>query len=504
MDEISARGDWRLGLPASVDRSVLPPIRDVKFDSRQVAPGDLFACVEGEKSDGHLHAAQAVQAGARVLIARAGRSGEVASLGVPVVEVTSPRAALATLSAAHEGYPAKKLVTIGITGTDGKSTTSFLAQAALRGCGKKTGLFTTIQSRIDDVVIPNPTRLTSQEAPHVQKLLAQMLDAGCTHAVIEATSIGLDMHRVDECAFDAAVLTNLSVDHLDYHGDFQKYRAAKGRLFEMLDDPTRGKRRGLAILNRDSEHWRYFASRTKARPLTYSMVDPDADVRAEDIMQWPDGSTFAVTADEDTVEASVRLPGLFNVANATAAITLAAALKLDVYAATAGVAACEGVPGRMERVDGAPFPIIVDYAHTPDALQKVAETLRPVVEGRIIVVFGCAGERARERRSGLGTVAAQMVDYAVLTDEDPRSEPSEAIIDEIAQAMIAAGATEGARFERIVDRRAAIARALEVAQPGDLVLITGKGHESTIEYATGSVPWDDRAVAREIVTERFS
>jgi UDP-N-acetylmuramoyl-L-alanyl-D-glutamate--2,6-diaminopimelate ligase len=220
-------------------------------------------------------------------------------------------------------------------------------------------------------------------------------------------------------------------------------------------------------------------------------------------MQWPDGSTFAVTADEDTVEASVRLPGLFNVANATAAITLAAALKLDVYAATAGVAACEGVPGRMERVDGAPFPIIVDYAHTPDALQKVAETLRPVVEGRIIVVFGCAGERARERRSGLGTVAAQMVDYAVLTDEDPRSEPSEAIIDEIAQAMIAAGATEGARFERVVDRRAAIARALEVAQPGDLVLITGKGHESTIEYATGSVPWDDRAVAREIVAERF-
>lgn len=497
------RGDWRDGLPEDVDRDSLPAIHEVRFDSRQVGPGDLFVCARGERSDGHDFAAKAVQAGAVALIAQADRVEELAGLGVPVVGVENPRATLASVSAAHEGYPGRQLTVIGVTGTDGKSTTAFMIHAALRGCGVTAGLLTTIESRIDEQVIPNPTRLTSQEAPHIQKMLAEMLEAGCTHAVVEATSIGLDLHRLDECDFDAAVMTNLSGDHLDYHGDFQKYRAAKGRLFEMVQGGAHGKRSGVVVLNADDPNWEYFAKRTRGKVITYALDDPDADVIVDDIMLWQDGSTFALTADEDTVEASVRLPGRFNISNAAAAITVAAALRLDIYGATSGVASCEGVPGRMERIAGAPFPVIVDYAHTGDALRKVAETLRPVVDGRIIAVFGCAGERSRERRSGMGSAAAETLDYAILADEDPRSEPSDAIIDEIAQAMVAAGAVEGTSFERIPDRRQAIARALELALPGDLVLVAGKGHESSIEYADGPRPWDDRTVTRELVVERF-
>jgi UDP-N-acetylmuramoyl-L-alanyl-D-glutamate--2,6-diaminopimelate ligase len=368
-------------------------------------------------------------------------------------------------------------------------------------------VLTTVGSRIAGRELPNATRLTTQEAPVVQRLLAEMVEAGCTHAIVEATSHGLDLDRLADCEFDVAVLTNLSRDHLDYHGSFEAYRDAKAKLFAMLDEPSRkdaphGIGR-VAVLNADDPHWRHFASATRARVVTYALDNREADVRAEEIMPWPDGATFVLSTTEESLEASVRLPGRFNVANAAAAITTAAALDLPVDAAAAGVAAAPGVPGRMQRIDGAPFDVIVDYAHTADAMRVVLETLREVVEGRLIVVFGCAGERSRDRRSGLGAVVANLADYAVLTEEDPRSEPSEAIIDEIARAMVAGGAEEGERFERVVDRRQAIDRALDLARAGDLVLLAGKGHESTIERAEGPLPWDERAVARELITARF-
>ncbi len=505
------RGDWRAGLPADVSaeaRASLPPARAIRFDSRDVEAGDVFVCIVGGQADGHAFAPQAVARGAVALVAQAGHAGALGDLGVRVVEVPDTRVALATISAAHEGYPAQQMTVIGITGTDGKSTTSFLVLAALEACGITAGLLTTIESRIAGRVLPNPTRLTSQEAPFVQRMLAEMVDAGCTHAVVESTSIGLDLHRLDGCAFDVAVFTNLTSDHLDYHGTMEHYRAAKGRLFELLDEPRPEKAgkaarvRRSAVLNRDDPAWKYFAGRTAARAVTYAIDDVEADVHVEDLMLWPDGATFAVVADDEYIECSIKLPGAYNAANATAALTVAAALRLPIEQAAVGVAACSGVPGRMEPIAGAPFGVIVDYAHTGAALRNAVQALRPIVEeGRIIAVFGCAGERARERRSGLGTAAAELIDVSILTDEDPRSEPSEAIIDEIAQAMLAAGAVEGVSeghcFERIADRRAAIARALAVAQPGDLVLIAGKGHESTIEYADGPRPWDDRAVARE-------
>lgn len=503
-----ARGDWRRGLPASVPaeaRDALPAARAIQLDSRQVETGDVFVCIPGDRADGHAFAQAAVGRGAAALVCVAGREGEVGGLGVPVVGVPNPRAALAQISAAHEDYPGKKLTVIGVTGTDGKSTTCFFMLAALEGAGLKAGLLTTIECRIAGQTIPNPTRLTSQEAPFVQRLLAEMVDAGCTHAVVEATSIGLDLHRLDACEFHAAIFTNLTPDHLDYHGTVEAYRKAKGRLFEVLPTGGHGQSPGVAVINRDDRAWRYFASRTKARVVTYALHDREADVVTEDVMLYDDGSTFALTADEEdeSVECSVRLPGEFNVANAAAAITCATALGLDVGAAAMGVAACAGVPGRMERITGAPFPVVVDYAHTGEALRNAAGALREVTEGRLIAVFGCAGERGNERRTGMGAAAAATADFTILTDEDPRSETPAAIIDEIAQAMLAAGASEGERFERVPDRRAAIARAFEIAQPGDLVLIAGKGHETTIEYASGAVPFDDRVVAREEIARRF-
>jgi UDP-N-acetylmuramoyl-L-alanyl-D-glutamate--2,6-diaminopimelate ligase len=481
-------------------------VRAVQFDSRAVEPGDVFVCIPGERADGHAFAPQAVAAGAVALVAQAGRGEGLEALGAPVVRVPDTRRTLSSIAAAHEGYPARRMSVIGITGTDGKSTTAFLTLAAIEGAGRRAGLLTTIESRVAERVIPNPTRLTTQEAPFVQALLAEMVEAGCTHAVVECTSHGLALNRLDDIEPDVAVFTNLSEDHLDFHGTMAAYRSAKARLFAMLDTHTTKRARRRAILNADDPAWQFFARATKAEAVTYALDNERADVLAQDVMLWADGATFVLATDEDRedlVEASVQLPGRFNVANAAAAITAAAALGLDVHAAAAGVAACKGVPGRMERIEGAPFQVIVDYAHTPEALEQVLTMLRPLVDGKLIVVFGCAGERARDRRTGLGAVAARHADFTLLTDEDPRSEPPDAIVAEIADAMAAAGAEEGVRFERVRPRRDAIARAVALAGAGDMVLIAGKGHESTIEWADHAEPWDDRAAAREAIAARL-
>ncbi len=492
----SPRGDWRDGLPTEVDRTSLPPIRRVHHDSRQVEAGDLFICIPGERADGHDFAPQAVANGAVTLIASRDRVEEFASLGVPVVGVSNPRAAMASVAAAHEGYPGRRLTTVGITGTDGKSTTAFLTLAALEAAGLTCGLLSTVETRVAGEPVPLDIRLTTQESPIVQRLLGDMVEAGCTHAIIEATSHGLALHRLDECGFDVGVLTNLSPDHLDFHGTFEEYRKAKGTLFEMLNDQPHGAPQRTAVLNADDDNWRYFADRTRARVATYGIENDNADVLTDQVMEWSDGSTFTLTAGDDSIEASVRLPGRFN-------LTAGAALGIDIEALAAGVAACRGVPGRMERIPGAPFDVIVDYAHTPEAMRLVLETLREIVPGRLIVVFGAAGERSPDRRTGLGAVAASLADYAVLTEEDPRSEPSDAIVADIAIAMSAAGATEGEQFERVLDRREAIDKALALAEPGDLVLLAGKGHERSIERADGAHTWDEQAVAREQIEQRF-
>jgi len=503
------RGDWREGLSEgarALGEAPLPSrVVAVRHDSRRVEPGDLFVCLRGERADGHEHAARAVEVGAAAIVAEVGRGEALRALGVPVVEVPEGRAALAQVAAAHEGYPARSLTVVGVTGTDGKSTTAFLLLAALEGAGVSAGLLSTVESRIAGRRIPPASRLTTPEASEVQRLLAEMVEAGCTHAIVEATSHGLVQHRLDGVDFDVGVVTTLGVDHLDFHGTREAYHAAKARLFEALPGD------GCAVLNADEpEATAYLDGLTRARVLRYALeggAAPAADARADAIEAGARGSRFRVSLPGTTVDAAidarVPMPGRVNVANALAALTVAHALGLDVERAVAGLAACPGVPGRMERIAEAPVDVIVDYAHTEAALRQLLGTLRAGAAGRLIVVFGCAGERGRERRAGMGRAAAELADYAVLTEEDPRSEEPGAILEEIAEAMRSAGAVEGERFERVPDRRAAIARALELARAGDVVVLAGKGHESTIERADGARPWGEAAVARQLVSERL-
>ena len=501
---MSARGDWRDGLPDDADRASLPAIERVQHDSRLVESGDLFVCVPGLRADGHDFAASAVAAGAGALVAEHGRGETLRALGAPVVEVPSARRALSAIAAAHEGYPSERLTVVGVTGTNGKTTTTLLIQAALEAHGESAGLISTVETRVGRTATANATRMSTPEAPEVQRLLADMVDSGNEYAVVEATSHGLALDRLADIAFDVAVLTNLSEDHLDFHGTAEAYAEAKLRLFAQLDAATSKSVERRAVLNADDPAWRRFAAATQAPALTYGIDATDADVVAGRIDNVGDGSTFELQTPDAALHAQVRLPGKINVANAAAAFAASIALGIDPWMASVGIAQCPGVPGRFERIMSGPIGVVVDYAHTGDALAAVLSLLRGLTDGRVIVVFGSAGERPSERRRGMGAVAARQADYAVLTEEDPRSEPPDAIIDEIARAMIAAGAEEGRRFERVPDRREAIAKAIGIAEFGDVVLLAGKGHEPTIERADGPHPWDDRRAAREVLMERFS
>ena len=493
---MSARGDWRAGLPGEADRASLPAVEAVRLDSREVQPGELFVCIPGQRHDGHDFAAAAVAAGAAALVAERGREAGPGELGVPLVAVPDSRRALSAIAAAHEGYPSEQLTVVGVTGTNGKTTTSLLIHAALEAIGEEAGLVNTVETRVGAQRTANDTRMSTQEAPTVQRLLAEMVEAGSDYAVIEATSHGLALDRLADVAFDVGVLTNLSEDHLDFHGSPEAYQAAKLRLFKQL---TR-----RAVLNADDPACGAFAAASPASVLTYALEDQSADVRARRIDDVGDGSSFELVTPGASLQAQVRIPGRFNVANALAAFGAVLALDLDPYLASVGISQAPGVPGRMQRVMSAPIGVVIDYAHTGEALANVLELLRGLSDGRLIVVFGAAGERPSERRTGMGGAAARLADYAVLTEEDPRSEPPDAIIDEIARAMVAAGAEEGRRFERVPDRTSAIARAIALAEEGDVVLVAGKGHEPTIERADGSHPWDEVEAARAALRERFA
>lgn len=500
---VSNLGDWRNGLPAYINRDDLPEIKEVQYDSREVTSGDLFVCIKGMQFNGHDFIDDAIARGASVLIVEEASDLDLDGIKVPLIVVENTRSILADISAAHEGYPGKEMTTIGITGTDGKSTTAYLTTAALEGCGIKVGLLSTIETRIAGEIFSVSKRLTTQESPVVQKFLRKMADAGCEYAVIEATSHGLSLNRLDNCFFDVSVFTNLSKDHLDFHGSFENYRLAKSKLFSTLEISRKKSKFPTAILNMDDKHWKYFSDSTKANVITYGIENSEADIFADDIVQWSDGSTFMLSTATEIIEASVPLPGIFNVSNATAALTIGVLLDMDIENLTSALAKCHGVPGRMEKISGAPFEVIVDYAHTPEAMRLVLNTLRSVVENRIIVVFGCAGERSLDRRKGLGEVVSELADFSFITEEDPRSEDSNAIIAEIADIMMYQGSVENDDFLRIQNREKAIQSALEIAEAGDLILIAGKGHEQSIERFDGSYEWDDRKIARQKISEIF-
>jgi UDP-N-acetylmuramoyl-L-alanyl-D-glutamate--2,6-diaminopimelate ligase len=460
-------------------------VRALAYDSRRVTPGTLFFAVPGMHVDGHAFAADAEGRGAIAVVAER----ELADVSVPQLVVDRTRRALADAAAAWFGHPRDELLrAIGITGTDGKSTVTVLTAEMLWDCGWHPGQIGTVFTGIDFERIPNVERSTTPEALELQELLARMVAAGNDSVVMEATSHGLALERTRNCRFDIGVMTTVTSEHLDFHGTVEAYRAAKARLVEEAP---------IAILNADDPSFAYFRERARDRVITYA-IDAEADLRAGNLVADPAGTSFHVESSRWHGEVRVALPGRFNVTNALASLAVAEAMEIDLDRAAQSLAATEGVPGRMERIDlGQPFTVIVDYAHTTDALRKVLEILRPLTEGRLIVVFGSAGERDRTKRAPMGGVAAELADVVVVTDEDPRLEDQRQINEEIADGARSAGAVDGEDLWVIDDRREAIGRAIERARPGDLVLLAGKGHEQSIIYGTEKRPWDDRAAARE-------
>jgi UDP-N-acetylmuramoyl-L-alanyl-D-glutamate--2,6-diaminopimelate ligase len=496
-------------LVVELTADVLGPDVDVSavcYDSRKVTPGALFVAVPGFRADGHDHIAEAAGRGAIAVAVQADRPDKwrsaVEESGLSAVVVADTRRALAALAAAFYGHPARSLRVIGVTGTDGKSTVVHLIAHLLEAAGHRCALLSTVQCKAGERVRPNETRFTTPEAPDVQALLAEALAAGAEYAVLESTSHGLALHRLDACEYDVAAMTNVTADHLDFHRSREEYLAAKGRLFTMLDESvSKPGVEKVAVLNADDPASGYFRSLTHARAVTYG-VQAAADVRAADIRPLDSGSRFRLTTRAGEEEATLGQPGEFNVYNALAAAAVALSQGMGPDDVARGIATFPGVPGRLERIDeGQPFTVVVDFAHAPEALRRVLGFLRERRHGRLIAVFGCIGGRERPRRAGMGRAAAELADFSVLTNDNPFGEDPDAIIAEIVEGLREAGRHEGDHFVAIPDRREAIAHAFAMAVEGDIVLLAGKGHEQSITIGETVIPWDDRQVARELLRE---
>jgi UDP-N-acetylmuramoyl-L-alanyl-D-glutamate--2,6-diaminopimelate ligase len=459
-------------------------VTSLAYDSRRVTPGALFFAVPGVHVDGHEFVAEAIASGAvGVVVER-----EVAGISVPQLVAENSRHALADAADHWFGRPSERLTVVGVTGTDGKSTVTALAAEMLWACRRHPGQIGTVQTGVGDDIVPNEERNTTPEALELQELLARMVEAGNDSVVMEATSHALALGRTRNCRFDVGVVTTVTSEHLEFHGTVEEYRAAKARLVEQAP---------IAVLNADDASFGYFHARAADRVITYA-IDHEADLRAGNLRADASGTTFHLESPRWHGEARVGMPGRFNVSNALAALGAAEALGLDVHHAASALEGTAGVPGRMERIDaGQPFAVVVDYAHTADALHKMLTTLRPLTKGRLIVVFGSAGERDPTKRAPMGRVAATDADLAVVTDEDPRLEDPRVINEAIAAGAREAGAVDRENLWVIDDRRAAIAHAIGLAREGDLILLAGKGHETSIFYGTDKLPSDDRVVARE-------
>jgi len=463
-------------------------------DSRRVSPGGLFVAVKGTQSDGHRFLAQAVAAGAGAIVVETGRVSEetLASIGVPVIQVGDSRRALGLLASRFHGDPSSRLKMIGVTGTNGKTTTTYVCKSILETAGVRVGLIGTVAYLFGEEQVA--ATHTTPGALELQGLLRKMVDAGMQAVVMEVSSHALALDRTAGCEFGTAVFTNLTQDHLDFHADMEDYFGAKLRLFTVLAPEAR------AIANGDDPYGRRIIEATRARAWTFA-IDGPADLRAEDVQVSLSGVRFTAQTPAGPVALRSPLVGRHNVHNILAAVGVGLAQGVPLEAIAAGVAALKNVPGRFEQVDaGQPFTVVVDYAHTEDALYRLLTTAQTVRTGRIITVFGCGGDRDRGKRPKMGRVAARYSDVVVVTSDNPRTEDPGAIIREILPG-VEAGLREAGRGRYLVHavRRAAIAEAIRLAQPGDLVLIAGKGHEDYQIIGKDKHPFDDRVVAREAI-----
>jgi UDP-N-acetylmuramoyl-L-alanyl-D-glutamate--2,6-diaminopimelate ligase len=448
------------------------------YDNRTVTPGTLFFCVPGFTRDGHDFAPEAIEKGAVALVVE-----RPLNLGVPEIRVDSVRTAIAPAAARFYKDPTKTLQTVGVTGTNGKTTTAFLMRAILEADGQQTGLLGTVTSVIGGE--ERPVQRTTPEAIDLQRTFREMLDAGDQACSMEVSSHALALHRADAIHFAVAIFTNLTQDHLDFHPTMEDYFLAKRQLFD-------GERPDKAVINIDDQYGARLAA-GGTDPITFA-VEQAATYRAFDLHAGVHGSRFKVQGPDGTVELSSALKGRFNVYNVLGAFAAGRALGVSAQSCARAIMSARQVPGRFQTVDeGQPFAVLVDYAHTPDSLENVLQAARELTANRLHVVFGCGGDRDRGKRPVMGEIASRLADRVIVTSDNPRSEDPETIIDEIL-----AGAGPGA--EREVDRRAAIAHAIAEAEPGDVMVIAGKGHEQGQEFAHGQkIPFDDVTVARDIL-----
>ena len=473
-------------------------VTGVTHDSRRVAPGDLYAALPGSRFHGAVFAEEAAAAGAAgILTDHEGRiRAELA--GLPVLVVDDPRAVLGEVASWVYGRPVRDLALLGVTGTSGKSTTTFLLEAGLRAAGHETGLIGGIEIRVAGEALPSA--LTTPEATDVHALFALMRERGVTAAAMEVSSHALDLGRVGGAFFEVALFTNLSQEHLDYHGTMEDYFAVKATLFT----PELSR---LGVVNVDDSWGRRLTHIAKVPVTTFSADgDPGADWRAADVRLEPSGSTFRVIGPGGVeAEARVPLPGPFNVANALGAIVALVEAGISLPVAVRGIAGLPGVPGRLEPVDeGQDFTVLVDYAHKPGAVEAVLGTLRPLTTGRLTIVLGCGGDRDRGKRPIMGEIAARRSDMAVFTNDNPRSEDPWAVLNAMVGGVLTVPEDERAHVVVEPDRAAAIALAVGRARQGDVVLVAGKGHEPG-QYIAGEVlPFDDREVVRRALRERRS
>jgi len=476
-------------------RQVIGPldraVESIAYDSRRVQRNGLFVALRGEKNDGHEFIGQAIENGASVIVAEREEKNPRATC----LLVENTRTALADLAATFYGLPARRLKLAAVTGTNGKTTTTFLIKHICEKAGLRCGLIGTVRYEIGERVLP--AARTTPESLDLQELLAQIANAGCRAAAMEVSSHALTQERVRGLEWDVAVFTNLTQDHLDYHGTMENYFESKAKLFAQLAQQQK-KRKPIAVVNMDDHYGEQLLDKidTKISVITFGM-GVRADFRASNYRMEFGGTSYQLDARGKSYLVRLPLIGRFNVANSMAALAAANALGLNLREAVLSLGKSPQVPGRLEMVPAKrKFQVFVDYAHTPDALLNVLKTLRQLEPGRLIVVFGCGGDRDRQKRPLMGRIADQNADYSIITSDNPRKEDPNAIISEIEKGF------GSDRYEKVAGRAEAIARAIAVAQPRDIILIAGKGHETYQEFADHTVPFDDIQVARRAIEDR--
>lgn len=469
-------------------------IQDVSYDSRAVVKDALFICLDGARVDGHSYARKAVEAGATAILAQ--KEVDVPD-GITVIRVVDTHAAMQVLVPYFFDYPARKLRMIGVTGTNGKTTSTYVLRSILRKAGYRVGVIGTIQIMIEDEVLP--INNTTPDVVDLQKVLVRMVDAKIDYVIMEVSSHALALNRVAGCDFNVAMFTNLTQDHLDFHKTLEQYALAKADLFARLASVENCKPNRAAVINLDDKAAKVMLDATQGvKTITYG-IHSDADVRATDIRVTGSGTSFKIIGTYGEQKLDLRITGIFNVYNVLGTICAALSENVSWETIITSLESFTSVAGRFELIDGGQaFPIIVDYAHTPDGLENILNTAKEFAKGRIIVVFGCGGDRDRTKRPIMGRIAAMLGDVVIATSDNPRTEDPDKILDDV-EAGILEVLDANTQYEKIADRRSAIERAITMAQPDDVVMIAGKGHETYQILNTGTIHFDDREVARDVV-----